>query len=259
MKWVMWGIGVMVLGLVWVWQQWPDEKLRIVFCDVGQGDASLVIKGEFQMLVDTGPSKDKLNACLDSYMPFWDREIEVVVNSHDQRDHWGAIEEVEKRYQIGRVVTASTSAVGDVVRYGSLSFEILSGEERGGVLGANTSKDENESSLVGLLSDEGVSVLYSGDIGEETELALEGSGVLRKLTVLKVAHHGSKYSSTKSFLEVVRPDWAIVSVGAKNSYGHPNGDVLMRLDGVGSKILRTDSEGSIELVCEAGGCSHNLN
>ena len=89
--------------------------------------------------------------------------------------------------------------------------------------------------------------MFTADIGEPTELALEKAGVLRKTIVLKVPHHGSKYSSSLLFLETLKPKIAVISVGAKNSYGHPNSDTLMRLDEVKAKTLRTDQKGSVEI------------
>ncbi|NTW99820.1 MAG: cyclic nucleotide-binding domain-containing protein [Geobacteraceae bacterium] len=94
---------------------------------------------------------------------------------------------------------------------------------------------------------------------EEAELALLGSGVLNKTDVLKVPHHGSKYSSTISFLEKLRPMVAVVSVGAKNSYGHPNGDTLMRLDMAGAEIFRTDQMGSVEIRSDGKAMSRSPN
>lgn len=236
------------MGLVWLWQQWPDGKLRVVFCDVGQGDAAIVILGSFQALIDTGPSPEKLFLCLGEHLPFWDRKIELVFISHPQKDHNGALLEFRERFSVGMFVEGADQ--NDIYRYKDLYFDILSSSQNDKSGGENKNGDENEDSVVLQLRYRDFSSLFTADIGEKTELALIKQGVLRKLSVLKVAHHGSKFSSSEPFLEWVRPKLAVVSVGSKNSYGHPHESTLMRLDGVGSVVLRTDKRGSVEVVSD---------
>jgi len=255
MNWLRWG-GVIVLFLsIWIYFEWPDEKLHLVFCDVGQGDSAIVLKKNFQALIDTGPSWDRLDKCLSDHLPFWDRKIELVFISHPQKDHNGALKDLKNAYRVSSVVESVW--IGDTYRFGNIYFDILSGAEydnNSKVLGAS---DENEVSQVIKLRYGDFSALFTGDIGEKTELALDGEGVLEEVDVLKVPHHGSKYSSSKSFLESLRPDVAVVSVGEKNSYGHPSGDSLIRLDMVGAKVLRTDKLGTIEVVSD-GVLNHEL-
>ncbi len=238
-----------MLFLFWLWQQWPDGKLHVIFCDVGQGDASVVVLGSFQALIDTGPSKEKLFNCLGKEMPFWDREIDLVFISHPQTDHNGALVGLKERYKIDKVVEMVERK--DMYRYKDLYFDILNGGNNEIIdekFGENTNISENEDSAVIYLRYFDFSVLYTGDIGEKTELALLEEGVLKKTSVLKVPHHGSKFSSSISFLLHLKPILAVVSVGAKNSYGHPNSDTLMRLEWVRAKTLRTDLSGNIEVI-----------
>lgn len=251
MNWKRWGVILVILGLLWLWQQWPDGKLRIVFCDVGQGDAALVVLGSFQALIDTGPSEKKLFACLGKEMPFWDRGIDLVFISHPQADHNGVLEGLMSRYKIGKVI--ETAGDKDVYRYKDLYFDILLGGGKELTTGENNGSRENEDSMVIYLRYQGFSSLFTGDIGEKTELALLDLGVLRKTNVLKVPHHGSKFSSSFLFLAELKPSMAVISVGAKNSYGHPHGDTLMRLDQVRAKIFRTDEKGDIEVVFDGIG------
>lgn len=236
----------MILGLLWLWQQWPDGRLKVIFCDVGQGDAALVVLGSFQALIDTGPSESKLFACLGEEIPFWDRQIDLVFISHPQTDHNGALKGLLSRYKVGKVIE---KAIGnDVYRYKDLYFDILNGRKNV----TENSSVENEDSMVLFLKYFDFSVLFTADIGNETELALLDKGVLEKTSVLKVPHHGSKFSSSTPFLERLRPIIAIVSVGANNNYGHPSGDTLMRLEQVKAKIFRTDLSGSVEVVSDGG-------
>lgn len=240
----------MILALA-VWHQWPDEKLHVVFCDVGQGDAILVIKNNFQVLVDTGQKADLLGECLSDHLPFWDRTLEAMYISHTDKDHNSLVSQIQKQFKVERLFLDSIK--GDVLRYQSLQIETLAGAEPndgGRVLGTNT---DNESSVVLRVVMGEFSVLLTGDLDEKAELALMEMGVLEKSTVLKVGHHGSKSSSGQKFLETLKPDLAIVSVGEKNTYGHPSRKALIRLESVGSKVLRTDDLGTIEVVSDGVG------
>ena len=248
MNWKRWLAVLTVLALIWIWQEWPDEKLHVVFCDVGQGDAALIVWGSFQALVDTGPSEEKLFTCLGEQMPFWDRRLDLVFISHPQKDHNGALVGLQKRFRIDKVVT--NMRANDVYKYKDIYFDILMGEEAGRVSETKSGSEENENSMVINFHYFGFSVLFTADIGEPSELALLNKGVLKKTTVLKVPHHGSKFSSSILFLEKLRPVVAVVSVGEKNTYGHPNGDTLMRLAQVGAEILRTDKSGTVEIATD---------
>ncbi|MBU1256843.1 MBL fold metallo-hydrolase [Patescibacteria group bacterium] len=287
MKWWHWIMVGVLVGLVWVGVQMPDKNLHVVFCDVGQGDASLIIKGDFQMVIDGGPSGEKLLSCLGNNLPFWDRKIEVVVNTHPQKDHLGGLDELVERYKVEKLVIngvfgggkdgerlrnyvndRSHNLVipqkGDVLRMGSLQFDILWPEERVGselawvgdnvkgptldmgvasVLGKNT--DVNMVSVVGVLRYGNFKAMFTGDIGfdEEKKIKLEG------VDVLKVAHHGSKYSSGDEFIEKTDPEVAVILVG-KNTFGHPTKETLDKLEQVGAKIFRTDLDGEVEVVSD---------
>lgn len=246
-NWKKWVLVVAVLSVVWVWIQWPDGKLHISFCDVGQGDAIVIVLGAFQALVDTGNDRSKVFECLAREMPFWDRQIEVVFVSHSDKDHSGLLEEIMRRYAVGRVI--DNPKINDVVRYGNLSFDIVKGSEPVNVTVVNEN-ETNARSVVFRMEYESLSVLFTGDVDLNTELALVGGGVLKKVDVLKVSHHGSKYGSGKEFLEAVRPKFATISVSEKNTYGHPSSDTLIRLDMVGAKVLRTDKSGTVSFVSD---------
>jgi len=236
------------LGLIWVWQQWPDRKLHVVFCDVGQGDGVLVVLGSFQALVDTGPSEEKLFACLGKNMPFWDRQIDLVFLSHSDNDHVGALDGLKKRYQVRKVIDKPMSS--DIFRYGNLVFDILKGSNPMVDRVMDGGSTTNEQSVVMEMFYGKFSALFTGDIDTSSELAMVESGVLRSAQVLKVSHHGSKYGSSFEFLRTVKPTLAVISVGANNTYGHPNGDTLIRLDSVGAKVLRTDKMGTVSVVLD---------
>mgnify|MGYP006282111945 CR=1 FL=1 len=249
-------VGVLVLVAV----QWPDGRLKVVFCDVGQGDSVLMSKGSMQVLVDGGKG-DRVLSCLGRQMPFWDRQIEVVINTHAEEDHMGGLGEVLERYRVEKVIVsglgggdswiAEDSGVevyeakkGDLIKVGEVEFEVLWPEKKEGrVLGASSL---NEQSLVLLASYGRFDWLLTGDIGVETEKSLEG---LVDVEVLKVAHHGSKFSSSERFLEKVAAELAVIQVG-RNSFGHPTEQVIDRLKASGAKVMRNDIDGDIKVVSD---------
>lgn len=293
-------VGWMVFFLVliggFVWQQWPDDNLHITTCDVGQGDAILVTHGFTQVLIDGGPN-NKVQTCLEHQLPFWDRQIELVILTHPQLDHYGGLAQVMRRYSVSqfvangvgseakrfaelvetvavRQVPVHVPALGDELVAGSLHFQVLwpkapvGGEadwvatgkclnshqdekECGGnKMLTNYPRDANEIAVTLHLQYGEVGALFTGDIGTREELALNTLGVIPEAEILKVAHHGSKNSSSLEFLRVLKPRLALISVGKDNSYGHPTMDTLMHLDQVGAEIWRTDEKGEVELLSD---------
>lgn len=107
--------------------------------------------------------------------------------------------------------------------------------------------DENEDSLVTYMKIASYNILLMGDAGEKTEKKLSHTYKIPKMDILKVGHHGSKYSSSKSFLEEIDPKYALISVGKTNTYGHPSPEVINRLTDLNTTILKTSTQGSIEI------------
>ena len=274
------------LLLLWVWQR-PDDKVHLVFCDVGQGDAILISWRDKQVLVDGGPDESVLS-CLGEKMGFWDRQIEMVVVSHVQADHAAGLMAVLERYEVGQLVVADVvndtelfwqlrqlvkekeievhvPEAGERWQMGEVKMTVWwpkeklgnelawSGEtDRSKVLGAQVGvSDVNKWSVVIKGSLGKFDWLLTGDIGkaEERQLVASREWEGEEIEVLKVAHHGSRYSSSQEFLEVVRPKAAVISVG-KNSFGHPTKEVLKGLGAVGAKVWRTDNEGTVEIVSD---------
>jgi len=95
-----------------------------------------------------------------------------------------------------------------------------------------------------------IKILLTGDLEVEGELALIESNLLEDIDILKVGHHGAKTSTSDEFLTIVKPETSVISVGKTNSYGHPSLDVINSLMQFGSKVLRTDEIGTIELVSD---------
>jgi len=250
----------------------PDDKLRVSFLDVGQGEAILIQKGSQQVLVDGGPSPQLLSLELGEKMPFWDRTIELVVLTHPHADHITGLVEAVKRYRVERVlypesdyglpicqewlgligerdIKGTIAQAGQEIDLGDgVTMEVLN-PPIPPLTGTNS--DINNNSVVLNLSAGEVSFLLTGDIEREAEFELIARGSDLSGTVLKVGHSGSKTSTTPEFLAEVSPGAAVISVG-ENSYGHPSGEVLKRLEeklGAGN-IFRTDQRGTIEFITD---------
>ena len=263
---------IFLLGLmVVVVRQWPDDKLHLVFCDVGQGDAILVKYKHHQMLVDGGGDNSVLS-CLGRSLPFWDRKLELMVLSHGESDHITGLVEVLRRYQVEQIVsnglgmqTAGFKAFeqqareigqtikavrqGDRVKMGPIDLEVLWPAEIVMVNEFNQPESVNEHSVVMLGRYGRFEFLLTGDIGVREEEVLRLTNKLEEVEVLKVGHHGSKTSSDEKFLQLVKPELAVISVG-ENRFGHPNEEVLERLTAAGARIKRTDQQGEIEVVSD---------
>lgn len=245
----------------------PDGKLHIIFCDVGEGDASYIrFPDGRDMVVDGGPN-NKILSCLSNHMPFWDRKIDIVLMSHPQKDHFYGLASVFDRYQVDyfirndagnpeesfqkllalvskKHIPEKFEMIGNTVSISSTTLSMLAPPN---VLGAST--DLNDDSLVFWLRYGSFDALFTGDAPLEVIPRLRSRQALDVFEVLKVPHHGSKTGMSKEFIDVLKPELSIISVG-KNSYGHPTPEALQLLADVGSRVLRTDKDGDIEIVSD---------
>lgn len=259
-----------LLGCFFWWVAYVGARTEVVFLNVGQGDAILISQGMNQVLVDSGRSGKELLARLGRHMPFWDRHIEAVIATHPDGDHIGGFVALLHAYEIGQVLYTGAesdtetsklfqAAIAEHVPAGPL--KIFRGASlkfpAGGELMVEyplaplpkEMKDTNSGSIVARFVYGGTSLLLTGDLPyEETVLSGENP-----VTILKAAHHGSKYSTSDAFLDLVRPHEAVISVG-KNSYGHPAPEVLERLEKHGVQIHRTDLEGDVVYRCFGERC-----
>ena len=257
-----------VLVLVWVAAgSLPDGKLHVVFFDVGQGDAIFIQSPTgCQVLVDGGPDPATLLARLGGQMPFWDRVLDLVILTHPDADHLTGLVPVLERYRVGQVFDAGPPTLNPTyVRWQELLAEkgiavldsragtqvalgdgvMLTVLHPGQTLVAGTEADSNNNSIVTRLVMGQVSLLLTGDIESPVEDELSRSGQPLASTVLKAAHHGAGTSSSPAFLEAVRPQLVVISVGGENRFGHPSPEVLSRL--AAYPVLRTDERGNIEV------------
>lgn len=246
------------------------DVTEIIFLDVGEGDAILISQGAYQVVIDGGRDGRDLLYRLGRHVPFWDRRIEVVITTHPDADHIGGLVTLMRSYRIGQVLTTGAESDTDIARlFREAADRSAPGRQEkifrgttirlpeGGELSVEyplvpvdgMPENTNASSLVMRFAYGETSFLLTGDLPRE-EAALPDE---RPATVLKVSHHGSKYSTSDAFLDLVQPKEAVISVG-KNMYGHPGAEVLERLARRGIAIHRTDLDGDIAYVCAGDLC-----
>jgi competence protein ComEC len=263
---------LLAVALAFVVAQQPDGRLHLWVLDVGQGDATLVrTPGGRTALIDGGPGVTPLAEGVGRHLPFWQRDLDLVVLTHPQQDHLMGLIELVERYDVERVVQAAYEPVGNVqqawdatlrsegvpvhhARRGDIiTFE---GEPDVVLRVLHPSSDEvganpNEDSVVLRLEYGSTNTLLAGDAeaDAEAEMLREALPYL-SADVLKVAHHGSDTSTTPTWLDVVGPRIAVIPVGSDNKLGHPSPAVLERLEAAGAQVYRTDLDGTVEIVAE---------
>jgi competence protein ComEC len=266
----MFGVVALVVALVWLAvAALPDGRLHVAFLDVGQGDAIFITtpRGR-QILIDGGPSATALLWGMGRHMPFWDRSLDLVVNTHPETDHLAGLPDVLKRYRVSQVVLpdvgndtslyaaweAALAKEGAMLVPAQAGTRLALGD---GVWievlhpGRVPAGDKlNDHSVVLRITLGRVSFLLPGDIEAEVERGLAANDSPLGATVLKAPHHGSNTSSSESFLRAVDPQAAVVSAGADNRFGHPAPEVLRRYAEQGIPVLRTDELGTIEFVTD---------
>ncbi len=270
-KWTLVGICLVVAALSWiaVFASAKSNELKVYFFDVGQGDAIFIeTPAGRQILIDGGPN-NKVLENLNSVMPFWDRSIDIVIATHGELDHigglgavleyydvatiiWNGIESETKTFKKWKEAVDSENAEVLVGEYGmrftlsgSAFFEILSPVN---MPGPQKLERQNDFSLVIRLVYGDDSFLFTGDIERQAEYKIIEQNLRIESDVLKVAHHGSKTSSSELFLEKVNPKIAVISSGINNTYGHPHEAILQMMEKYGIKIRRTDTEGNVLLI-----------
>lgn len=260
MKWQLF-IFLLLAANIIVWRavfiQTRERPPAFYFFDVGQGDSELLNLGDVQILIDGGPPNGKAIKGLGKALAPNDRYIDLILLTHPHLDHFGGLIDIMKRYRVGRFIDGGgkgtapalndlppadiTLGEGDTIRYQKYTIKIL---------GPNTTEradtDPNKTSLVTLLETPKMNILYMGDAHEENEERLRKEYKLRA-DVLKVGHHGSRFSSKEKFLKEIKPKITIIEVG-KNSYSHPHPSVLGRLENTSALIYTTFTNGMIKII-----------
>lgn len=239
-----------------------SEKLQIWFLDVGQADSILIQNGDANMLIDAGNNEDG-KKLVSYFQSLGIESFQYVIGTHAHEDHIGGMDDIIDNFDIDTfympdaiTTTATFESVLDSLEAKNIAFQTPSidsifklGNATIDVLYVGTDdSDLNNTSIVLKLTYGNTSVLFMGDAEKEVETIIEKKDI--SADVLKVGHHGSNTSSSKTFLEKVNPSYAIISVGTGNSYGHPSNTTIQNLENQNIQIYRTDENGTIIMTSD---------
>ena len=239
------------------------DKLNIFFLDVGQADSSLIVYNDMSMLIDAGNVNDG-DKILEGIKKLGLKDIDYVIGTHIHEDHMGGMKKIVDGIDIGKIympyndssttkyykellksiqskdMMIEEALVGDKIKFtDKIEAEIMAVD--------NTQpEDENDASIVVQITYGEMEYLFMADATTK----VEKNRVWEDVDVLKVGHHGSNTSSSKSFLESVDPEISIISVGKENSYGLPKDTIIKRLNSIGTNIYRTDVSGTIQIISD---------
>jgi competence protein ComEC len=277
------GLSFALLGgvVLFEYMQFYDSKLHVIFCDVGQGDAILIKTPENKyILVDSGPDRRVLD-CLSRHMPFWQRNIELMLLTHPHADHFFGMFFLFERFHIKAFATENldnkvasyqeflrlieekqipkrTVFAGDKLLLGDLILTIVAPSEDyltqtspGGMIG----ESKEFASLITHVQYGNFDVLLTGD-SQANGLKNGFANVSEQIDVLQSPHHGSATGLDTDVLQAIHPSLAVVSVGAQNRYGHPSPKTLDLLQAQKIPFLRTDQAGDVEIISD--GSSWNV-
>ncbi len=247
-------------------QRKSSDLLSVYYFDIGQGDAIFIDSPSHgRVLIDGGPNRAVLSE-LGKVMPFYDKQIDVVIETHPDKDHIGGLPEVLNRYKVGALLepgVESDNSIDDELHRVVRSKNIPNILARRGMLidfqdGAKlqilfpnqdvSRWETNDASIVAKLTYGEKSFLFTGDspIKAENILMMLDKNILDS-DVLKAGHHGSRTSTSLLYAETVSPEYAIISAGKNNSYGHPHKETIDTLNKIGAKVYSTIDLGTIEI------------
>lgn len=265
------GLSILILGLVGAYQLivLNDNKLHVVFCDVGQGDGIYIrTPDKKDIIVDAG-ANEKMVECLSRHMPFWDRSIDIVFSTHADLDHYGGLSDVFEAYDVFQYAKSINTSSSESYKYleslvskeGSVNRIIHKGDK---FLFSSSveivtlwptrefensdQSDDNNLSLVQILKYGDFELLLTGDIDKEILNTIIDTQ--KDVDVLKLAHHGSNTGTNNETFAHIKPELSIISAGKDNRYGHPHKEVIDALKNNNLKYLSTE-KGDIEIVTDS--------
>ena len=239
-----------------------SSNLKIYFVDVGQADCILINDNNEYGLIDAGNNEDG-EKIVKYFKDLGITKFKYVFGTHAHEDHIGGMDNIIENFQIEHfympdtiTTTRTFEEVLDALEEKNIAFETPEEDENltfsdtvFKVLHVGKDKrDLNDTSIVLKLTYKNTSYLFMGDATSSVEKDILDKDI--KSDVLKVGHHGSQYSSTISFLKKVSPKYAIIEVGKNNSYNHPKEVTLKKLEDLGTKIYRSDEDGTIILTSD---------
>lgn len=245
------------------------STVEAIFFDVGQGDSYAFQTNDSRIiLIDGGPDWTSLYG-LGRWLKYFKRDIDIIILTHSHSDHLSSLPEVIKRYRVKKIILPSRltgAAAEELLKSLGSRTEIIQPEENICIDFNNdcylcvyppskkfiNSRDENDLSLATYFNCSGLAVLASGDAPSAREDELIETQNNLKTDILKISHHGSKYSSASGFLDSIDPQLAIISVGKNNPYQHPHQELIDRLNQGAINFWRTDINGSVKVYVNNG-------
>lgn len=243
------------------------ENFSVSFIDVGQADSVLIRNGNYNMLIDAGNNEDG-EKLVNYFKSLGIEEFTYVFATHPHEDHIGGMDDIINNFKIdnyymsnklsttktfmdvldaldGRNLKYTVPNKGDTLKLGDANIKVIyPGDDKSNI---------NDSSIVLKITYGKNSFLLTGDATSNVERKIYNEDI--KSDVLKVAHHGSSYSSTDVFLDRVKPYYAVISVGKNNIYNHPSNKTLEKLNKRNIKVYRTDLEGTIVFISDGDNLS----
>lgn len=261
-------LALLVLAIWSVYFKEPDNNLHIFILDVGQGDAELIQKGNYQILIDGGPD-DSVIAELGKVMPVEDREIEEVILTHPHADHVAGLVDVIERYKVNKIeysgieydsniyknflakvknknIPISTPKIGEtesVFDQGKITF-LWPGDNAQSYI-----DNLNNTSGVFRFDYGNFSALFPGDCEVECwqGIITSNKNLISNIVFLKVAHHGSRNGSNDENIGIMSPKITAISLARDNKFGFPHKEAINALQKIGADIYRTDLQGTINI------------
>lgn len=244
-----------------------NENFSVSFIDVGQADSVLIRNGNYNMLIDAGNNEDG-EKLVNYFKSLGIEEFTYVFATHPHEDHIGGMDDIINNFKIdnyymsnklsttktfmdvldaldGRNLKYTVPNKGDMLKLGDANIKVIyPGDDKSNI---------NDSSIVLKITYGKNSFLLTGDATSNVERKIYNEDI--KSDVLKVAHHGSSYSSTDVFLDKVKPYYAVISVGKNNIYNHPSNKTLEKLNKRNIKVYRTDLDGTIVFISDGDNLS----
>lgn len=259
-----------------------SKTLRVSFLDIGQGDAILIqTPSGHDMLIDGGRN-DRVLEKISKEMSYFDRHIDVVVATHPDADHITGLIPILTKYEVSTIITSPhpgrtgiseelkkgianerakvhVAKKGDVIDFGDgVVAHILYPTQNQRIKESET----NDTSVSMVITFGEESVLLTGDLpiayedellGNLISLRQSRESAISNVTIYKAGHHGSKTSSGEQLLSYIKPEYAVISAGKDNSYGHPNPEAMSRLETYSKEILSTIDRGTITFLLDGKG------
>lgn len=249
-----------------------DNKLRVIFLDVGQGSSQLIISPSGKtMLIDAGNNDQEQNM-IHYLQQYGVDRLDIIIGTHPDADHIGGLDRVIDRIEVGEIymprIQSNTKTFESLLKSISNKGLKVKNAKSGLTLNwdeqvtvnmiapVNTTDDKNNMSAVIKVTYGNTSFLLTGDAERESEADMLASGVDLQADVMLVGHHGSKSSTTAAFLKQVKPKYGVIQVG-ENSYGHPKQTILDRLNKAGVEVYRNDLHGTVEI--ESDGQEYHIS